>query len=101
MSKEMKRSTIPHTMITDEVYSRLVDEVINNVPDVYDIKQRDVIEILYPLGISNTTLSTIINDLVPDIHTTPRSVASMIYSMKNSKRKNMLNDLISYLDKDI
>lgn len=97
----MKRSTIPHSMITEEVYSKLVDKVLDTVPDIYDIKQRDIIEVLYPLGVSNATLSMIINDLIPTIHTTPRSVASMIYSMKNSKRKNLLNDLIDYLDKDI
>lgn len=95
-----KRIVIEDSRITKDIYDKLVDKVIGDTGKLYDITQREVIDVLLPLKISNKTIARIVNDLVPDLKATPNSIAQMINNKKNSKQDKLLDELLLELDKE-
>lgn len=97
MIKE-RRKTISDNLITSEVYDKLLGYTCAQLEDV-DITQRNIINILLPMKISNATIARLINDLIPEAKATAGSVASQIRFI--NKSSSDLDELVSMLDKEL
>ena len=96
--KQIKRKIIMDRDITPTIFEKLKKKCVQ---DSYTLSQKSIIEILYPLGISNVTISRVINELLPDAKSTQGSVASMIRFIKNQySSKQMANELDRLLNSE-
>lgn len=96
--KQTKRKIIMDRDITPTIFEKLKKKCVQ---DSYTLSQKSIIEVLYPLGISNITISRVINDLLPEAKSTQGSVASMIRFIKNQySSKQMANELDSLLNSE-
>ena len=96
--KQTKRKIIMDRDITPAIFEKLKKKCVQ---DSYTISQKSIIEILYPLGISNVTISRVINELLPEAKSTQGSVASMIRFIKNQySSKQMANELDRLLNSE-
>lgn len=96
--KQTKRKIIMDKDITPTIFEKLKKKCVQ---DSYTLSQKSIIEILYPLGISNITISRVINELLPDAKSTQGSVASMIRFMKTQhSSKQMANELNRLLNSE-
>lgn len=94
--KREKRKVINDKDISPSLYEKLKLKCLSLG---FELKQKDIIEVLYPLNISNITMARIINELVPDARATQGSVASMIRFLKQFKSsKQLANELDKMLD---
>lgn len=99
-SKRTKRKVIEDKFITPQVFDMLVTKVYSEVENIYEIKQKDVIEILKPLHISNKTIAKVINTVIPYAKATQGSVASMIRFLDSNSKQGqtiLMNELIKEL----
>ncbi len=97
--KSVKRKIILDKDITPSIFEKLKKKCIQ---DSYALSQKSIIEILYPLGISNITMARIINELLPTSSATQGSVASMIRFIKTQQSsKQMANELERLLDTEL
>lgn len=95
-TKPKKRRVIPDKDITPSLFTKLKNKCLSRG---YELKQKDIIEELYDLNISNITMARVINDLIPTARATQASVASMIRFLKNRKNNNsMVEELDKILD---
>lgn len=102
--KRTKRKIVEDKLITPQIFDMLVTKIYTDVENIYAIKQKDVINILKPLHISNKTIARVINTVVPYAKATQGSVASMIRFLDtNSKsgQQQMVNMLIKELEEDL
>ena len=96
--KQTKRKIIMDRDITPAIFEKLKKKCVQ---DSYTLSQKSIIEILYPLGISNVTISRVINELLPEAKSTQGSVASMIRFIKNQySSKQMANELDRLLNSE-
>lgn len=96
--KQTKRKIIMDRDITPAIFEKLKKKCVQ---DSYTLSQKSIIEILYPLGISNITISRVINELLPEAKSTQGSVASMIRFIKNQySSKQMANELDRLLNSE-
>ena len=96
--KQTKRKIIMDRDITPTIFEKLKKKCVQ---DSYTLSQKSIIEILYPLGISNITISRVINELLPEAKSTQGSVASMIRFIKNQySSKQMANELDRLLNSE-
>ena len=96
--KQTKRKIIMDKDITPTIFEKLKKKCVQ---DSYTLSQKSIIEILYPLGISNVTISRVINELLPEAKSTQGSVASMIRFIKNQySSKQMANELDRLLNSE-
>jgi hypothetical protein len=94
--KREKRKVINDKDISPSLYEKLKLKCLSLG---FELKQKDIIEVLYPLNISNITMARIINELVPDAKATQGSVASMIRFLKQFKSsKQLAKELDKMLD---
>lgn len=98
-SSQRKRKIINDRDISPSLYEKLKKKCLNNIAH-RPIKQRDIIEVLYDLNISNVTLARIINDLVKGAKATQGSVASMIRFLKQSDKSKTMADALDKLLED-
>ena len=96
-SKREKRKVIEDKLITPQVFSAIVTKVYSEVENIYQIKQREVINILLPLHLGNKTIARVINEVIPNAKATQGSVASMIRFMNNNKQNSEQQQLINML----
>lgn len=87
--KREKRKVINDKDISPSLYEKLKLKCLSLG---FELKQKDIIEVLYPLNISNITIARIINELVPSAKATQGSVASMIRFLKQFKSSKQLAD---------
>lgn len=100
-SSRRKRKIINDKDISPSLYEKLKKKCINNIAH-RPIKQRDIIEVLYDLNISNVTMARLINDLVEGARATQGSVASMIRFLKQAdKSRAMANELDKLLEDEL
>lgn len=90
-----RRKTISDRNITDEILDRIIMHVYSVLEDVNDIHQKDLVEILLPLNLSNKTIAKICNMLVSDAKATAGSIASLIRYIKGYTKED--NELINEL----
>ena len=96
--KQTKRKIIMDRDITPTIFEKLKKKCVQ---DSYTLSQKSIIEVLYPLGISNITISRVINELLPEAKSTQGSVASMIRFIKNQySSKQMANELDRLLNSE-
>ena len=96
--KQTKRKIIMDRDITPTIFEKLKKKCVQ---DSYTLSQKSIIEVLYPLGISNITISRVINDLLPEAKSTQGSVASMIRFIKTQhSSKQMANELDRLLNSE-
>ena len=96
-SKREKRKVIEDKLITPQVFSAIVTKVYSEVENIYQIKKREVINILLPLHLGNKTIARVINEVIPNAKATQGSVASMIRFMNNNKQNSEQQQLINML----
>lgn len=99
-SKRAKRKVIDDKFITPQVFDLLTTKVYATVDNIYDIKQKDVIDILRPMHISNKTIARVINAVVPYARATQGSVASMIRFLDNQTKSGQ-QILVEMLTKEL
>lgn len=92
-----RRSVIDDRNISDAVIDKLFYKVLESVKDPFNVKQKEIIELLIPMHLSNKTIARVINAVIPEAHATKGSVASQIILM--NKTNDMLKDLLQELDK--
>ena len=97
--KYVKRKVINDKDISPRLFSKLKLKCLSLG---FELRQKDIIETLYPLNISNTTMARVINDLIPEAKATQGSVASMIRFLKTSETsKKMADELDKLLDDEL
>lgn len=96
----MKTKVIRDSMITDEIFDKLIGKVYVELADK-DITQMNIYNVLHPLKISNTTIAKVINILIPDARATANSIQSLLTSKKKQRSNPMLDELLSELDKEL
>lgn len=96
--KREKRKVINDKDINPSLYEKLKLKCLSLG---FELKQKDIIEVLYPLNISNITMARIINELVPDAKATQGSVASMIRFLKQFKSSKQLADELDKMLDDV
>lgn len=101
--KRAKRKVIDDKLITPQVFDLLTTKVYASVENIYNIKQKEVIDILRPMHISNKTIARVINSVVPYARATQGSVASMIRFLDNQKKSEqqiLVDSLIKELENE-
>ena len=96
----MKTKVIRDSMITDEIFDKLIGKVYVELADK-DITQMNIYNVLHPLKISNTTIAKVINILIPDARATSNSIQSLLTSKKKQRSNPMIDELLSELDKEL
>lgn len=97
--KHVKRKVINDKDISPRLFSKLKLKCLSLG---FELRQKDIIETLYPLNISNTTMARVINDLIPEAKATQGSVASMIRFLKASETsKKMADELDKLLEEEL
>lgn len=87
--KHKKRKIIMDKDITPTLFEKLKTKCVQNCKE---LTQKEIINFLYDLGISNITMARIINDLIENSNATQGSVASMIRFLKQFKSSKQLAD---------
>lgn len=98
--KRGKRKVIPDKLITPQVFDLLVTKVYSSVDNIYQIKQKDIIEVLKPMHISNKTMARVINAMVPYARATQGSVASMMKFLERTSKEGQ-RQLVDALVKEL
>lgn len=98
--KRGKRKVIPDKLITPQVFDLLVTKVYSSVDNIYQIKQKDIIEVLKPMHISNKTMARVINTMVPYARATQGSVASMMKFLERTSKEGQ-RQLVDALVKEL
>ncbi len=95
-----RRQTISDSMITDEVFRKLIEKFIMSRDDILNIKQKDVIEFSLPLKLGNETIAKLVNALVDNANATAGSINQAIRAMTRSRTysQKMLDELMSKLE---
>lgn len=96
----MKTKVIRDSMITDEIFDKLIGKVYVELADK-DITQINIYNVLHPLKISNTTIAKVINILIPEARATANSIQSLLTSKKKQRSNPMIDELLSELDKEL
>ena len=95
-----RRQTISDSMITDEIFRKLIEKFIMSRDDILNIKQKDVIEFSLPLKLGNETIAKLVNALVDNANATAGSINQAIRAMTRSRTysQKMLDELMSKLE---
>lgn len=96
----MKTKVIRDSMITDEIFDKLIGKVYIELADK-EVTQMNIYNVLHPLKISNTTIAKVINLLIPNASATANSIQSLLTSKKKQRSNPMLDELLSELDKEL
>lgn len=99
-STRTRRQTISDSMITDEVFEKLIEKFIMSRENITDIKQKDVIEFSLPLKLGNETIARLVNSLVDNANATAGSINQAIRAMTRSRTysQKMLDELMEKLE---
>lgn len=98
--KSSRRRTINDNEITEEIFSRITDKLIDKFLTSGDeLSQHNIIKALLPLKLSNNMIARIIKFLLPDSNPTSGSVASQIRAM--SKKSNQTQELLDLIEKEL
>lgn len=92
-----RRKVIKDCDVTPTLFDLLVNKVFQNLENPYDYSQKEIINILYPLKISNKTISRIVNYLIPSAKATQGSIASMIKFINKTRSKGYKKETESEL----
>lgn len=95
MFNTTRRETISDSLITNDIFLKLLNFVLSKANDVDNLSQTEIVNILLPKKISNVTMAKVINALLPDAQATKGSIASLIRHIKSK------DTLIDELLKDI
>ena len=94
--KREKRKIINDRDISPSLFEKLKNKCKR---ECLTLSQKNIIELLYPLNISNITLAKIVNDLVEGANATQGSIASMIRFLKQSEKSvDMAKELEKLLE---
>ena len=97
--KREKRKIINDRDISPSLFEKLKNKCKR---ECLTLSQKNIIELLYPLNISNITLAKIVNDLVEGANATQGSIASMIRFLKQSEKSvDMAKELEKLLEEDL
>ena len=97
MTKQ-RRKTINDNLISSEQYDKLLGYTFFKLQDT-EITQKDIINLLRPKGLSNTTIARIINDTITEARATSGSVASMIHAM--DRTNTAVDELMASIDEEM
>lgn len=97
--KRTKRKIINDRDISPSLFEKLKKKCQTSC---VELKQKNIIEVLYELNLSNVTIARVINDLVEGANATQGSVASMIRFLKTSQTsQKMAQELDKLLEDDL
>ena len=97
--KRTKRKIINDRDISPSLFEKLKKKCQMSC---VELKQKNIIEVLYELNLSNVTIARVINDLVEGANATQGSVASMIRFLKTSQTsQKMAQELDKLLEDDL
>lgn len=97
--KRVKRKIINDRDISPSLFEKLKNKCVK---ECKELKQKDIIEVLYKLNLSNVTIAKIVNDLIDDANATQGSIASMIRFLKTSQTsQKMAQELDNLLDEEL
>lgn len=97
--KRVKRKIINDRDISPSLFEKLKNKCVK---ECKELKQKDIIEVLYKLNLSNVTIAKIVNDLVEGANATQGSIASMIRFLKTSQTsQKMAQELDKLLGDDL
>ena len=97
--KRVKRKIINDRDISPSLFEKLKNKCVK---ECGELKQKNIIEVLYKLNISNVTIARVINDLIKEANATQGSVASMIRFLKTSQTsQKMAQELDKLLEDDL
>ena len=97
--KRAKRKIINDRDISPSLFEKLKKKCQTSC---VELKQKNIIEVLYKLNLSNVTIARVINDLVEGANATQGSVASMIRFLKTSQTsQKMAQELDKLLEDDL
>lgn len=98
--KSSRRRTINDNEITEEIFSRITDKLIDKFLTSGDeLSQHNIIKALLPLKLSNNIIARIIKFLLPDSNPTSGSVASQIRAM--NKKSIQTQELLDLIEKEL
>nr|DAQ08511.1 MAG TPA: hypothetical protein [Caudoviricetes sp.] len=98
--KLSRRKTINDNEVTDEIFSRIIDKLIDKFLTSEDeLSQHNIIKALLPLKLSNNMIARIIKFLLPNSNPTSGSVASQIRAM--GKKSNQTQELLDLIEKEL
>lgn len=98
-TKTTRRRVIDDSLITTDIIGKIITKVYASVENPYNIGQQDIVKVLIPLKLSNTTIARVINEMIPNSKATSGSIASLIRFMNN--KKDMLTELLKELEEDL
>ena len=97
--KRVKRKVINDRDISPALFEKLKAKCIK---ECSELKQKNIIEVLCKLNLSNVTIARIVNDLVDGANATQGSIASMIRFLKTSQTsQKMAQELDKLLGDDL
>lgn len=97
--KRVKRKVINDRDISPALFEKLKAKCIK---ECSELKQKNIIEVLCKLNLSNVTIAKIVNDLVDGANATQGSIASMIRFLKTSQTsQKMAQELDKLLGDDL
>ena len=97
--KRVKRKIINDRDISPSLFEKLKNKCVK---ECKELKQKDIIEVLYKLNLSNVTIAKIVNDLIDGANATQGSIASMIRFLKTSQTsQKMAQELDKLLEDDL
>lgn len=97
--KRVKRKIINDRDISPSLFEKLKNKCVK---ECKELKQKDIIEVLYKLNLSNVTIAKIVNDLIDGANATQGSIASMIRFLKTSQTsQKMAQELDKLLNYDL
>lgn len=97
--KRVKRKVINDRDISPSLFEKLKAKCIK---ECSELKQKNIIEVLCKLNLSNVTIARIVNDLVDGANATQGSIASMIRFLKTSQTsQKMAQELDKLLGDDL
>lgn len=100
-SSGVKRKVIFDKDISPAMFEKIKTKCTNGIAH-RPLTQKDIIEFLYPLKLSNVTIAKVVNDLVEGANATQGSIASMIRFLKQSKKSvDMAKELEKLLEEDL
>lgn len=96
--KRVKRKIINDRDISPSLFEKLKTKCLK---ECKELKQKDIIEVLYKLNLSNVTIAKIVNDLVDGANATQGSIASMIRFLKTSQTSQKMAQELDRLLEDL
>lgn len=81
-----RRKTYPDGLISSKIIDKLIDKVFDSVESPYDNTQKNVVQLLLPMGFSNKIIAKVINATVVDSNATAGSVAMIVRRLRTENK---------------